>query len=273
MRFRLIAADLDDTLLDKNSLISVRNKNAIQEAVSSGVKFTIATGRMFKTSISYMQDLGLNCDWPLINCHGALIKTAQSRKIILDRSLDNNIAITVIDEAKKFEFHIGIFVDDEMYICEENEYSRYYQTLTNIVPQQVGDLQYFLKQKGIRPNKISLISWDGYVDQLEFKLKARFGEKLSILQSRPYFLEVTDKRATKGQALQWLVEQNGLRAEEVIAFGDGLNDLDMVTYAGLGVAVGNARPAVLKAAGLIAAPHYEDGVAEVIEKYVLNHSK
>ena len=271
MRFRLIAADLDNTLLDENSKVSGRTRETIQKAVSRGVKFTIATGRMFKTSVDYMDDLGLGCDWPLINYHGAMIKTAKTEKVILHRPLANRAAIDVIAEANRKSLHVSMFIGDNLYVREENKYTRYYHSLTGIELQPVGDLISFLERKKVNPTKLSIVSWDGQVDEMETYLKEKYGNKFSILQSRPYFLEITDRKATKGQALRWLAEQEGIKAEEIIAFGDGYNDIDMLDYAGLGVAVANARPEVLKTAALVTGPHHEDGVADIIEKYVLNY--
>jgi Cof subfamily protein (haloacid dehalogenase superfamily) len=272
MRFRLIAADLDDTLLDENSEISSRSREAIRKAVAQGVKFVIATGRMFKTSITFMADLGLNSDSPLINYHGALIKKAQSKEIIFHRPLKNSLAVALAEEAERRNCHVSVFIDDELYISEDSEYSRYYQNLAKIDSRKVGSLSAFLINCGAAPSKMSIIRWDGTIDDLESDFRDSFGDKLSILQSRPYFLEITDRRATKGQALRWLAEQEGIRPEEVIAFGDGHNDLDMLRYAGMGVAVANARPAVLAVADLVADTNSDDGVAKVIEKYVLDQS-
>lgn len=273
MRFRLIAADLDDTLLDENSKISSRNREAIRKAVDLGVWFIIATGRMFKTSVPYLADLGLNGDCPLINYHGALVKTSQSKKIVLHRPLDNELAIAVAEEAERQECHVSLFIDDNLYINAESEYSRYYQSLARIDLKPVGNLSAFLRQNGANPSKMSIIRWDGRIDEIEAGIKGCFGDKISVLQSRPYFLEITDHKATKGQTLRWLAEQEGISSEQVIAFGDGRNDLDMISYAGLGVAVANACPELLQAADLVAASNNEDGVAEVIEKYVLGRSE
>ena len=270
MPYRLIAVDLDNTLLDDDSQISVRNKKAIRKAVNKGVKFVIATGRMFKTSLPFMQELKLNNDFPIINYHGALIKSSGSHKILLHRPLPNKLAIEVVDAVEKMESHISLFVNDKLYIKEENEVSSYFQAKTSISMRPVGQLSMFLKQKGINPSKISIICWDGRIDEIETKLNELFGDKFSMLQSQPFFLEITDRKATKGQALSWLTAKEGIRAEEVIAFGDGFNDLDMVEFAGLGVAVANARPEVLRAANLVTAANNEDGDGEAIEKYILN---
>ncbi len=269
MRYRLIATDLDDTLLDENSEISARNIEAVKKAVDMGLKFVIATGRMFKTSVHYLEELGQDGDCPIINYHGALIQKAKSREIILHRPLNNNLAVAVAEEAERQGCHVSLFIEDNLYIGKENEYSRYYQSLAKVEMEEVGSVSKFLASNGAEPTKMSIIRWDGLLDDVEAVLKKQFGKKLSILQSRPYFLEITDQQATKGQALKWLAEQNDIRPEEIIAFGDGHNDLDMIEYAGLGVAVSNARPALQKIANLVTLAHHEDGVAEVIEKYVL----
>jgi Cof subfamily protein (haloacid dehalogenase superfamily) len=270
MRFKMIASDLDDTLLDENSEISARNIAAIRQAVDRGVWFLIATGRMFKTSVTYLQDLGLNKDYPLINYHGALIKKSQSKEIILHRPIPNDVAIAVAREAAKKNCHVSVFIEDDLYISEESDYSRYYQSMARVDLQAVGSLPDFLRDNGASPTKMSIIRWDGTIDDIETSLRVTFGKQLSILQSRPYFLEITDQKATKGQALRWLAEREGIKPEEIIAFGDGHNDLDMVSYAGLGVAVANARPELLQIANLVTASNSEDGVAAVIEEYVLD---
>lgn len=270
MSFRLIATDLDDTLLDDNSRISERNRQAVRQAVSLGIQFVIATGRMFQTSVKYIDELGLQGDPPLINFHGALIKTAHSQEILFHQPLANSLAVELAEELALHGCYVSLFIGDRIYITEESKYSRFYSSLSGVVLREVGNLAAFLRKTGARPSKISVISWDGRLDMIGTALQERFGEALSVLQSRPSFLEITDRRATKGQALGWLADRLGIAREHVMAFGDGQNDLDMLGYAGLGVAVANARPEVIRVADLVAASNLDDGVAEVIEQYVLN---
>lgn len=271
MQYRLLAIDLDDTLLDDNSKISVRNRKAIQKATEKGLRLIIATGRMFKTSVSYLADLGLNDDMPLINYHGALVKKSQSREVVLHRPIDKDIAIAVAEEGERSGLHVSLFIEDDLYVGKETEQSRYYQSLAKIEVTEVGSLSKFMEKHDLNPTKMSIIRWDGTLDAIEEKLKERFGPKLSILQSRPYFLEITDHNATKGQTLRWFAEREGIKREEIIAFGDGHNDLDMISYAGLGIAVANARPALLGIADYITTSNNEDGVAAALEHFVLEN--
>jgi Cof subfamily protein (haloacid dehalogenase superfamily) len=270
VKYRLIAIDLDDTFLNAESAISFRNKQAVQEAVGRGVMVTVATGRMYRTSIPYVRELELNVDWPMINYHGALIKTTESKEVLYHQPIDNGLAAAIAEDAEARGFHVNAFIDDRLYIEEENEFSRYYQSIADVDMEAVGKLAPFLKQRGEAPLKLTIINWDGRIKAMEEFIKKNYGGKIVALQSLPYFLEITDHRATKGQALHWLSQRFGIKREEIIAFGDSYNDLDMIEYAGLGVAVANARPEVRRVADLVTAANTEDGVARVIEEYILS---
>ncbi len=270
MQYRMIAVDLDDTLLDESSKISNRSRLVIREAIDQGIKFVIATGRMYKTSLHYMQEIDPDGDSPLINYHGALVKTAHSKKVLLHRPLSNKLAVAIAGEAESSGLNVSIFIDDTIYVDRESKVSKFYRSLTGIDINVVGSLTRFLSDNGKDPSKMSIISFDGEIEQAEKHFRKKFNGKVIALQSRPYFLEITDRLATKGQTLRWLAGQQGISREEIIAFGDGYNDLDMVRYAGLGVAVANARKEVIEAADLVTTAHNEDGVARVIEKYILN---
>jgi Cof subfamily protein (haloacid dehalogenase superfamily) len=205
----------------------------------------------------------------MINYHGALIKTTESKKVIYHQPLSNQLAVSIAGEAEAQGYHVNVSINDRLYIQEENDFSRYYRTIAAVELEVVGRLSPFLKKRGDDPTKLTIISWDGNLAEAEAMIRAKFGDMVVALQSRPYFLEITDRRATKGQALKRVAEREGIRREEIIAFGDSYNDLDMIRFAGLGVAVANARPEVLRAADLVTAANTEDGVARVVEEYVL----
>ncbi len=269
MRYRLIAVDLDGTLLDHNLRISPRNKRALKEAAKRGVMVTVATGRMYRTSIPYVRELELNTDWPMINYHGALIKTTESKKVLHYQPVDLDLAVDIAAYAEAERYHVNAFIGDCLYIEAENEFSRYYQSIADVELEAVGKLSHYLKQRGEAPAKLTIINWHEQLNRIEAFLKERYGDKIAAMQSLPYFLEITDRRATKGQALHWLAHRLGILPEEIVAFGDSYNDLDMIKYAGLGVAMANARPEVSRAADLVTDSNDQDGVARVIEEYIL----
>lgn len=269
MNYRLLAFDLDDTLLNDELKISERNKAAIREAARKNLIITIATGRMYCSSLPYVKDLKLDTDWPMINYHGALVKTTESGQVLYHRPVEHELALSILDKAENTGMHVNVFINDRIYISEENSYSRYYQSIANVEAEPVGLLADFLRKTGESPTKLTIINWDGKLDAFEAEIKRQYGNRLTTMQSRRYFLEVTDYRSTKGQALKMLAEKYNIRPEEIIAFGDSMNDIDMLQYAGLGVAVANARPEVRAIADVVTASNVEDGVAKVLEEYVL----
>ena len=268
MNYKLLALDLDDTLLNDQYKISERNIKALKEAALQGIEITIATGRMFRSALPYARELGITL--PLITYHGALIKeTTAENKVLRQWSVPYTLALEILRFGEAEGFHFNIYLDDNLYVKEENEYSRYYQSIASIPLETVGDLGDFLERVRKEPTKLTVINREGRLEELQKALQVKYASDLSVVQSRPFFLEITHREATKGRALKFLVEKKNLSSSQVIAIGDSYNDIDMLQYAGVGVAMGNAPPDVQKAADFVAAANTEDGVALFLENYIL----
>ncbi|MDW7652043.1 MAG: Cof-type HAD-IIB family hydrolase [Bacillota bacterium] len=263
MSFKLLALDLDDTLLNEEFHISSENRAAIRRAAVSGVLVTLATGRMFRSAAVHARELQI--DLPLITYHGALIRTASGDETIYHQPVPVELAKEVTDIAAQQGYHVNAYINDELFVAEENSYSRSYQKLANVPVTVVGNLSSFLE---VPPTKLTVINRDGRLEELKDELLERFGQDLSITVSRPSFLEITDRLATKGRALKTLAEIHNIPQAQVAAIGDSYNDLDMIVYAGIGVAVANAREAVKAVADVITTSNAEHGVAEFITKYL-----
>ncbi len=268
MKYRLLALDLDGTLLNEEFSISPRNRAAIRSAVQHGIYVTLATGRMFRSTLPYARTLGI--DLPLLTYHGALIKKSLGGEVLRHRSIPFELARELLERGEAQGFHVNLYLDDYLYVREENEHSAYYQSIAAIPLREVGSLSAFLKKQGVEPTKLTIIDMQpARLDDLQEKLRRDFSPELSLLQSRPHFLEVTHREATKGQALQFLSARQQIPRAAVAAVGDSYNDVDMLQFAGLGVAVANAPEEVKKAADRVARANTEDGVAEFIEEYLL----
>lgn len=265
MSFKLLALDLDDTLLGEDFRISPENCLAIRRAAESGVLVTLATGRMFRSAVPYARQLRI--DLPLITYHGALIRTASGEETLYHRPIPLALAKDVSALAAAGNFHVNAYIDDELFVRAENKYSRYYQKLAGVKVTAVGDLAAYLDRE---PTKLTIINEDGRLDSIKNQLLERYGNDLSITISRPNFLEITDRLATKGQALHFLAARHHIAREEVAAVGDSYNDLDMILYAGFGVAVANAREEVKAVADVITAANTEHGVAVFIQQYLFD---
>ncbi len=268
MRYRLLAIDLDETLLDASSKISPRNKQAIRAAVERGVVIAISTGRMHLTGLPYARELALNTDWPMISYQGALIKTTEDGTVLYYRPMTLDTAVAVAAVAEERGEEICAYIDERFYINRENRYSRYYRSRYDIVVEVVGRLDRFLEEEDCPPAKMTIFNWEGDFSGIKEDLQEGRPNQFTMLKPHPFFLEFSHRKATKGQALRRLAGALDISRQEIISFGDSHNDLDMIEYAGLGVAVANASPEVLAAADLVTAANTEDGVARVIEDYI-----
>lgn len=263
-KYKLVAADLDDTLLDDDFRLTGRVKEAIKAIRAAGVQFTISTGRMFRSAVPYARELGL--DLPLITYQGALVKNALSGEVLFYRPLPLIYARAIINRVHELGYHLNAYLDDRLLMEQDTPEGRRYMQIAGVKAEIVGDLLKFLDRD---PTKVVVIADESLLDQLSTELIPRYGQILHIAKSKPYFLEFSHPQATKGHALAVLAEHYGLKSDEVIAVGDSYNDLEMLDYAGLGVVVANAREEIKKRAGYVASAPNGDGVIEALNKFVL----
>ena len=262
--YKLIAVDLDDTLLDEQLNITEPVKAAVSLALDAGVRFTFATGRMFRSAKPYAALLGL--ELPLITYQGALVKNPLTGGVFLYRPLPLDKTREIIAHIHTLGYHLNVYLDDRLYMERDTPEGRRYAAIAQVQPEYVGDLLGFLDQP---PIKLLTIAEESLLDQLSAVLTPQYAGRVHISKSKPYFLEFSHPQATKGYALQALAESYGIKREEVIAIGDSYNDLEMVEYAGLGVMVANARAPLKAKADYITSASNGDGVVEVIEKFIL----
>ena len=266
MTIRLVAMDLDDTLLRDDWTISPRVILAIQKAIAQGVKMTIATGRMTISARPYAEQLGL--DIPVITYHGAMIQQVLSEEILFRCVIPSLLATEIVEDVASRGVHAQIYLKDRVITPELNAWSDEYARIASVRIEE-ANLSTLLSQEPEGVEKILLMGEESVLDQLAPLLRHSYGEKVHITKSKPCFLEITDSSVNKGVALAALADHLGIDRSEVMAIGDSFNDLEMIIYAGLGVAMGNARQEIQDRADIVTASNEEDGVAEAIERYVL----
>lgn len=266
MTIRLVAMDLDDTLLRDDWTISPRVVKAIQKAQAQGVKVTIATGRMPISTRPYAEQLGV--DVPVITYHGAMIQQVLSGEVLFRRVIPSALATEIVDFVENVGIYSQIYLKDRVIASQLNEWSREYARIASVHIEE-ANLSVLLSQEPEGVEKILLIAEEFDLDQLAPLLRQGYGEKVHITKSKPHFLEITECSVNKGVALAALAEHFGIDQEEVMAIGDSFNDLEMIQYAGKGVAMGNARQEIKEQADIVTTSNEEDGVAEAIERYVL----
>lgn len=264
-RLKLVAVDLDDTLLAQDLSVTDRVKSAVKLVRAAGVHFTISTGRMYKSASRFARELGI--DIPLITYQGALVKNSLSGEVLIEKPLPLAYAREVIARVHQYGYHLNSYLDDRLLFERDTPEGRRYAALSGVDYEIVGDFLNYLDRD---PMKIIAIAEECLIDKLKAEMNPFFAGKITVTKSKPHFLEFSHLQATKGFALSFLASHFGIKREEIMAVGDGYNDLDMLEYAGLGVVVANARGEIKEKAGYVTEATYGDGVVEALEKFVLD---
>ena len=262
--YKLIAIDLDGTLLTDDLKVSPGTVKAIQQAVEAGTIVTIATGRMFASAKRFAKQLEINV--PLITYQGAIIMDVNEREVVYERLISPDIAQKLVEISAAKNVHLQVYQDDLLYGAVENEALVSYAEGVN-VPYTVEPDLHKLAEKGF--TKALFIDSPENLDVLQEELKVLFGNRAHIAKSKPHFLEVTHPEANKGLALLHLAKTLGIDQSEIIGIGDNHNDRELITTAGLGVAMGNAVQEMKDIADYVSLTNNEEGVKHVIEKFVL----
>lgn len=263
-KIKLIAIDMDDTLLDPAQQVTERTKEAIRRAMEAGVAVTIATGRMFQSTLPFARELGIGL--PLITYNGALIRHGISGATLFHRPIAAELAQGVAELFLQRGWYLQKYVDDRLYVSELDENARFYADYARVEAFALGNEFYRMTEA---PTKLLSMGDPDELNEIRLAVSALYGDRLYLASSKKRYLEMVDARVNKGEALAFLAEMLGVVQDEVMAIGDSMNDVDMIEYAGCGVAMGNANAAVREAADHITATNAEDGVAAAIEKYVL----
>lgn len=266
-KYKLLAVDLDDTLLDSRLKVPEGSRRAVEQARRAGVRVTLATGRMFCSALPYARELGVE-DY-LMTYQGALVKHSVTGDVLFHRPVPLDLALEVIQLVNRYGYHINVYLDDTPYIARRTKEGDLYAAISRIPMEEVGDLTAFLRERDQDPTKIVVVTREELIDNLLAEVQPLFGETLHITKSKPHFLEFSHLLGNKGDALAAVARYYGVAQEEIIAVGDGYNDLEMLDYAGLGVVVGNARPEIKERADFVCRSNDECGVAEVVEKFIL----
>jgi Cof subfamily protein (haloacid dehalogenase superfamily) len=266
---RLLALDLDGTLIGPDLRVWPRTRAAILAAVGAGVHVALATGRMATSAQPFAAELGLHD--PVIAYQGALVRAAPPAvgrlgRLIYHRPLPAEVARETIRWTRERGFapHLNHL---ERFIIPDgdprtDDYSAFLGAQAEIVP----DLERWIR----RPvSKVLAVGpTDAPLAFLE-AARAHFAGRAEVTVSHPEFLEFLAPGVSKGQAVRWLARRLRIPLEQTLAIGDQYNDLEMISAAGHGVAMPSAPPAVQGAARYIAAPLADEGAAEIIELLVL----
>ncbi len=265
--YKLVALDLDGTLISDDLVISDEVKTAIREAVAQGVVVTLATGRMFSSARQFADELGLSV--PLICYQGAMVRHSITEETIYHQPIPYELAREFLTFTQKRGYYTQVYVDDHMYVPSLTEEALYYSGLARVPAQPVGDLMQFIDRPERAPTKLVIVTAEERTLAVLQEMQAAFSDRLYVTRSHPRFTEGVNPACSKGAALAALALALDIPREKVIAIGDNLNDLPMLEWAGLGIGVANAGQAVKETAGYVTHGAISAGVIEALQKFVL----
>jgi Cof subfamily protein (haloacid dehalogenase superfamily) len=268
MNYKMIVLDLDDTLLRDDQTISGRTKDALLQAQEAGVKVVLASGRPTYGMRWVAKELKLDQYGSyILSFNGSKIIDCKTNEEKYSRTLSAETVHRLYDLSKREGVGILTYADDAIVVEEPSEFASIESELTGLPVKVVPNFKEAIKEPVVKA--LMLKEADRLVE-VEKKLQTELDGELSVMRSKPFFLEFTQLGVTKGASLDYLIKPLGIKAEEVIAIGDSYNDLAMIEFAGLGVAMGNAPGDIIEKADFVTTSNMEDGVAEVVEEFVLN---
>jgi len=266
---RLLALDLDDTLLRSDLTISYRTRNAIRKAEAAGVTVVLASGRIPAAMEKYVGFLGMHKRPGYLICNnGALITESHGGNVIYETGISTDIALFAYKLADAEGFAVQLYEKDTMYVSRHNEFTGYDQKLTGLRQVVVDNFGAILSSgchKLLVPGDPALLV------PLQKLFRNYLGDDVTLFTSKPYFLEILPSRTDKGTALEKVAGFLGIAREETLAIGDSMNDEAMIRWAGIGVSMRNGDERIKDIADVITEKsNDDDGVVEIIEKYILH---
>jgi len=290
--YKLIAIDLDGTLLNSQGEISDENRLYLKKTIDRGIEVVLASGRPIDSVENLSLEIGANKY--LISGNGAVVYGIQEKEILYNKFLSKAQVLNIIKMCKDNSIYCNVYTENEI-IAESLNYNIlfYYRENANKDEEKrtkiniVNDMYKYIESSQVEKylkitvcddsqlifnsilRKLKTIS---DVDVLDVSHMSRkiIKDGTERIQIEYFYTEITNRNVNKWEAIKYIIEKDGIAPEEVVGIGDNINDKEMIEYAGLGVAMGNSSPDVKAVAKIVVADNNSDGVAEVIKKYILN---
>ncbi len=261
---KMIATDIDGTILPYHGEFSQKTKDCVKKLNESGIKVILVTGRMHSSATPLAAQLGLNL--PIISYQGGLIKDMDG-KTLFQTELNSDIAKEIIQWGRKNNVHLNLYIDDKLYVEQDDEIIKYYiqgkfvdYTVCSFDDLEIKNVNKLLAIDIHDADRVT--SW---VDILKSKYP-----DLYIVKSTPYFCEIGSADAKKSIGVEFLCQMWGIDKSEVLAIGDQNNDIDLIQSGGVGIAMENGTPELKQVANYITDSVENDGFVKAVEKFVFS---
>ena len=257
MIWKAVAFDLDDTLLRDDRTISAKTLTILRRLAVEGVAILPVSGRTHLSMKPYVDLLG--CAVCSIACNGAEVWREET--LLKSETFSTELAREIAAFGQECNCYTQTYDSALFYYNEHSPWASFYASVSSLKGVYVGDLTVFIQEPR---KKLLMVAEEEKIARMLVEARRRFAGRASVTCSKPNYLEFNPPQATKGIALKWAAEYLGFTIQDVIAFGDSLNDLPMLQAAGFSVAVGNARPEVKQACKAVCGTNQDDGVAQYL---------
>ena len=265
MDYKLIAIDMDGTLLNDDKEIPSENKKMIEELANQGVSFILASGRPYQSLEPYTKKLEVYL--PLISANGSVVKCSLTEKTYHKSNISLELAQELIDYGLKNDYGVSVYYDGEI-LTSSQEMAEGHWDLEKIRPKVVDDLKISKS-----PIKVIYFGAEEKIDHAYPFLREKYQNHLYITRSDEEYLEIMNLEVSKGKALEYMMDKMNINSDQVMAIGNNFNDVAMFKVAGLAVAMGNSPQGVKEEADFITKSNQESGVAHALKKLLLKEGE
>lgn len=263
--FKLVALDIDGTLLDNNHELSSKVEETLTRVKEKGIRIILASGRDFPAIKPFLYKLETE---DLSICMNGCKVYDYSGKLIFDESIDKKTSEEIIKLCEEKEIYIILFMNENIYVEKSFNYMDYENYTGKGI--EVGKISKFINNKADNIYKILLVGEHERLLEIKKILKLEYKGKVNAIFSLPQFLEIFSNRIDKGLMLKKIANLHNISPEKVLSIGDWDNDISMIEFAGLGVAMGNGSSKLKEKADFITKTNEEHGVAYALEKFILS---
>lgn len=277
MKYKMVCIDMDGTLLGKRKKISQINKDVLKKAHDMGVEIVVTTGRLYNNAAYFSQLLGV--DSPVIAANGAIVIDQKTNDIIYEDAIPKRDCLAILDILNKynvpFHFHTTdtIYCNNwlsktgtQLYMTKQVYYEHLHIEYNTVKSETLWE-KIFAEQDGRIAKCIAFSPNKNKISKVKEELSNL--ENVVVFGSGDHSIEINFKGVSKGHAVKVLIDRYGIKPEELICIGDNENDISMIEFAGLGIAMGNAIEEVKKVAQYVTDTNKNDGVAKAIKKFIL----
>ena len=261
--YQLIATDLDGTLLDDNKQISIENQKAIRYAIEKGIKIIPCTGRAVQgvTRFPFLTSLKTLA----VTHNGGMIINLADNQIIYNCTLQNTDTEFILNKGFSWNTNMCVWIDNRLYCNKINEYTLKYSEINNVAPLE------FYSYKNLPDREVTKILWydtENNISAYARTMEQSVSTNVTCCTSTPHFLEFFSSKTSKAIALAYIGNLYGIKKENIIAFGDEKNDMTMLEFAGMGIAMANARDEVKAKADFVTLSNNDNGFADGVYRFV-----